>query len=131
MMGYSYFIYHDFKVAKYMLVYENKTLIDDQVKYDFRPRYDALNAILYLDIIVQSFQNSNYVQSDLLDAVLIENQDDIQVLPSEWVAEKTTEYSKKGTLVFKQFPENTVSLTVVFFATNQMSLSWEIQDASQ
>jgi len=105
--------------------FPQKEMIVNYVKVVAQPYYQTNDPYFYVRLHLESYQNHSAIDTLLKETVLLEDNQDHDYLPTEWIVEEKEGYSVKGVLKFPKLSQDITHIMLHFFSLDDDThLDW-------
>ncbi|MBT5988937.1 hypothetical protein HOG75_04435 [bacterium] len=105
---------------------ESQEQIQEYAKIFVQPFYNQETKTFSIKIQLESYQLSDYMNTDLKENSVLENESDIVLQPQSWQLLKKTEYQKEGILTFSTFEYYPKKIVFTIFEDPNIIFEWTL-----
>ena len=109
------------------IILPKQSQVENYIKLDIQPIISEKKNTISFKINIETFQNQKFMEEDLQEITLMEDDLGNPYQPINWIKETATDYSKTGELTFP-FNKNIQSIKLSFFDIEEIIFNWEIPD---
>ncbi len=127
--GYRFFVSSKKVADGGTLNLEKKVSVANEIKIQAKPVTFLPEKEMVFLVSIDSSQNKDFLEMDLMDVALLQDQDGRPYAPISWKVDLSTEQSRTGHLIFKAPPKETQSIQLIFFEAEERPFRWEMPHA--
>ena len=119
-------IYHNHSTPHQAMHYSSKSSIENQLKIDIQPIVLNHTQASTFKITLESTQNPDLSQLDLLESTLLTDDKNTPQKPIHWALQASDPFHQTGILTFPPLPPKSPSVSVTIFEYNDRVFTWNL-----